>query len=193
MLGIFYDKFSKIKGGLFVVLMTLCLFGSLVSCHRDPIELRPIATLLLELYRGDDLGEVTSKGAVDDFFAKVTVEYETDTFEFNCFFTDAYNKGYYSIDPAQGDNLFGFYDSPFRIVVETEIEGVPVRGESDIIRIMDQEVATIGIELKAGYLRIGTRAPREEDIFGNYAFVGGEVYELGLEQNLREGGIICIS
>lgn len=206
--NVFNNKFSKMdlshgicgnscncksaKGKLTVFAMVLCLFLSFVSCHRDPIVLEPIATLNLQVF-WNDLGDgIKSKGAVDNFHATVYLVYENETFEFNCYFADRCNTGYYTNDPLLGEELYGISDSPFTIVIEAEIDGVKVRGESPEVVISDQEIVSVMIELKAGHLRVGTRSPRYEDIFGSYAFVGGEVYELGANQTLLECGIISI-
>lgn len=188
---VFCFKCGKIKNRLTVVAMSLCLVPFFVSCHRGPIEMHPTATLFLELYRGDELvGK--SRGAVDDFYAKVYLEYEDYMTEFNCFFSDINNTGKYILDPAQGDTPCCVGNTSFRVIVEAEIEGVPVRGESERIVVTAETVQTVRIELKAGFMRIGTRSPRAEDIFGKYVFVGGEAYELAEDQMLSETGVICI-
>lgn len=198
------DKYNKISmlwhkhlasasvGGVIVVATIICLFLPFVSCYHDPVEMGSVVALNIELLKGDDFGEIKSKGAVDDFYAKVILEYEKDTFEFECFFTDIYNTGSYTIDQTKGDCPYGVHNAPFKIVVETEIDGASVRGESEMIVVSEEAVITVRIELKAGFVRIGTRSPRFEDIAGRYAFVGGEIYELGTDQQLRESGVICI-
>lgn len=185
------NKVVSFRGLTMIVAISLCLFFSFTSCHREPIYIDPLATINLKVYL-EDSGEVKSKGAVESFFAKVYLAYEDDTSEFTCYFSDPYNTGYYSWDPMRSEKLIGVLGTPFRIIIEATVDGAEVRGESEIVNIAEQSTVTVSIELRAGYMRIGTRSPRTEDIFGRYVFVGGEVYELENGQPLLESGIICI-
>lgn len=139
-----------------LVVMTLVFFAA--SCHKESVELSPIANLDIELVRN---GEMMSKAAVSEFEAKVLVEYESDTVEYNCTFIRKSN-GNYIYDIRRSDAVYASREMPFSIYVEAIIGNEMLTGES--------ETMTIGIEDEAMLVS-----------FPLWSYHGGHLYvDLGL-------------
>ena len=163
---------------------------SLESCRRDAIDYGKTTSLQLKLTINEKPGVLATKGAIEDFSADVYVMYENTETKFVTFFADPYNEGVYTIDPFRGDQICASYGIPFHIRIEAEIGGLKLRGESEIIVVVDESVI-VNIEMYAGAFRIYTRAPRIVDIYGDIVHTGGAIYELQPEQTATYAGVIC--
>lgn len=191
--GIYKDRFRSsilVRTCVCVICGIVVLMLLLVSCQRDSLYMK--ATMLqIELKRGETEATVVSKGAADDFAAEVRIVYDNGETKYNCFFGDPYNTGTYTIDYNRGDIVYASTGVPFHIVVETDILGQKLHGESEVIVIDDDKAIVVSIELYAGEFRIYTRRPRKEDVSGTLALVGGAIYELQDEQIATYAGVIC--
>lgn len=186
-----FQRRSKLICRIFCMLCLFAMFVfSLESCRRDAIDYGKTTSLQLKLTINEKPGVLATKGAIEDFSADVYVMYENTETKFVTFFADPYNEGVYTIDPFRGDQICASYGIPFHIRIEAEIGGLKLRGESEIIVVVDESVI-VNIEMYAGAFRIYTRAPRIVDIYGDIVHTGGAIYELQPEQTATYAGVIC--
>ena len=175
-------RMKNICGILFVG-MILVLMAT--SCHKEVIELSPMAKIDIELERGD---KVMNKSAVTEFKASVKVEYEYDTVVYECMFLYDSETELYICDINRSDIVEVRRETPFCILVETVIDNNVLRGESETITI-GEEAVTINIVLHSengGYTfvdlglpsgtlwaecNLGAKKPEE---YGTY-FAWGEI------------------
>ena len=136
--------------------MVLSFFAT--SCHKEEVELDPVAKIDLELIHSNN---IINKAAVTEFEARVLVEYEYDTAEYKCTFIKKSN-GTYIYDITRSDIVYASREIPFRIYVDAIIGNERLTGES--------ETRTIGVEDGAIIVT-----------FTLWAYMGGHMYvDLGL-------------
>jgi len=177
------------KGILLLSAIILAMFF-MTGCHKDPLYLGNAGLLKLELKKGYT---TPNKGAVESFFATVTIVYEDESVVYNCKFSDLNNTGIYSNDPTEGDLLYVRKDVEFHIIIEAEIDGYFVTGESaPMMYSDDMGMANVQIVLRAGSTRIAIYTPKEDDIFGNYVVAYGEILEDASQRPIREAGIMAV-
>ncbi|MBO7134476.1 MAG: hypothetical protein J6W06_10025 [Bacteroidales bacterium] len=176
------------------ILLLSALFLAMVfmtSCHKDPLYLGNAGLVKLELKKGYT---TQNKGAVDAFYATVSVVYADESVVYNCKFYDPNNTGIYSNDPNEGDKLYVRKDVEFHILIETEIDGYFVSGESQqMVYSDDMEMLNVEIILRAGTTRIAIYMPNEDEIFGNYVVAYGEILEDASQMPIREAGIMAVA
>lgn len=144
------------KNILIIIVGILLVFFA--SCHKESIELAPTAKVGIELIIG---AGVHSKAAVTEFEAKVLVECEYDTLEYNCMFIRKSN-GTYIYDISRSDIVYASREIPFRINVEANIGDEKFSGESEFV--------TIGVD--DGAILVS---------FTLWTYIGGHLYvDLGL-------------
>ncbi len=142
--------------GILIVGMVLSFFAT--SCHKEEVELDPVAKIDLELIHSNN---IINKAAVTEFEARVLVEYEYDTAEYKCTFIKKSN-GTYIYDITRSDIVYASREIPFRIYVDAIIGNERLTGES--------ETRTIGVEDGAIIVT-----------FTLWAYMGGHMYvDLGL-------------
>ncbi len=177
---------------ILVIIAVLSLALAFISgCHKDPLDMGKVGFLRLEVKKGY---KTMNKGAVESFYATVTVSYQNDDeIVYNCLFTDPSNTGVYSNDLNEGDRLYVRKGEEFKLVIEADIDGYHVVGESaTIIYSDDMDMSTIQIVLRAGQTRIAIYSPKDEDIFGNYIVAYGEILENISQNPIREAGVMCV-
>lgn len=178
------------KGILILSALILTLF-IMSGCYKDPLYLGNAGLLRLELKKGYTTQD---KGAVESFFATVKVVYADGEVSYNCKFTDQNNTGLYSNDQSEGDKIYVRKDVEFRIVIETEIDGYFVSGESEPMMYSENvEILNVQIVLRSGTTRIAIYAPNADEIFGNYVVAYGEILENVGNRPIHEAGIMCVA
>lgn len=146
----------KYNIGILIVGMVLVFLAT--SCHKEEIELNPVAQIDLELVNGN---KMISKASVSEFEARVLVEYEYDTAEYECTFIKKSN-GTYIYDINRSDIVYASREIPFRVYVDAIIGNERLTGES--------EPRTIGVD--DGAIIVS---------FTLWAYMGGHMYvDLGL-------------
>jgi hypothetical protein len=180
------------KRNLFLVIIAFLSLAILSGCHKDPLDMGKVGFLRLELKKGYN---TINKGAVESFYATVTVVYsDNEEVAYNCLFADPNNTGVYSNDINEGDRLYVRKGEEFKLVIEADIDGYHVVGESaTIIYSDDMDMSTVQIVLRAGQTRIAIYAPKDDEIFGNYIVAYGEILENVSQMPIREAGIMCVS
>ena len=142
--------------GILIVGMFLTFLAT--SCHKEEIELNPLAQIDLELVNSN---KMISKASVAEFEARVLVEYEYDTAEYKCTFIKKSN-GTYIYDITRSDIVYASREIPFRIYVDAVIGNERLTGES--------ETRTISVD--DGAIIVS---------FNLWAYMGGHMYvDLGL-------------
>ena len=142
--------------GILIVGMFLAFLAT--SCHKEGIELNPLAQIDLELVNSN---KMISKASVAEFEARVLVEYEYDTAEYKCTFIKKSN-GTYIYDITRSDIVYASREIPFRIYVDAVIGNERLTGES--------ETRTISVD--DGAIIVS---------FNLWAYMGGHLYvDLGL-------------
>lgn len=178
------------KRYLFLVFVAFLAMTFIVGCHKDPLDMGKVGFLRIELKKGY---KTMNKGAVESFYATVTVAYSDEEVVYNCLFTDPSNTGVYSNDLSEGDRLYVRKGEEFKLIIEADIDGYHVVGESaTIIYSEDMDMSTIEIVLRAGQTRIAVYAPKDDEIFGNYIVAYGEILENISQMPIREAGIMCV-
>lgn len=178
------------KRYLFLVFVAFLAMTFIVGCHKDPLDMGKVGFLRIELKKGY---KTMNKGAVESFYATVTVAYSDEEVVYNCLFTDPSNTGVYSNDLSEGDRLYVRKEEEFKLIIEADIDGYHVVGESaTIIYSEDMDMSTIEIVLRAGQTRIAVYAPKDDEIFGNYIVAYGEILENISQMPIREAGIMCV-
>ncbi len=178
------------KRYLFLVFVAFLAMTFIVGCHKDPLDMGKVGFLRIELKKGY---KTMNKGAVESFYATVTVAYRDEEVVYNCLFTDPSNTGVYSNDLSEGDRLYVRKGEEFKLIIEADIDGYHVVGESaTIIYSEDMDMSTIEIVLRAGQTRIAVYAPKDDEIFGNYIVAYGEILENISQMPIREAGIMCV-
>ena len=179
------------KKSLFLVIIAFLSLAFLSGCHKDPLDMGKVGFLRLEVKKGY---KTMNKGAVESFYATVTVEYaNNEEIVYNCLFTDPSNTGVYSNDLNEGDRLYVRKGEEFRLIIEADIDGYHVVGESGtVIYSDDMDLTTVEIVLRAGQTRIAIYAPKDDEIFGNYVVAYGEILENVSQMPIREAGIMCV-
>ena len=178
------------KRYLFLVFVAFLAMTFIVGCHKDPLDMGKVGFLRIELKKGY---KTMNKGAVESFYATVTVAYSDEEVVYNCLFTDPSNTGVYSNDLSEGDRLYVRKGEEFKLIIEADIDGYHVVGESaTIIYSEDMDMSTIEIVLRAGQTRIAVYAPKDNEIFGNYIVAYGEILENISQMPIREAGIMCV-
>ena len=128
-------KQMKHFSGILFLGMILVFFAA--SCHKETIELSPIAKFDIVLTRGD---KSMNKSAVTEFSARVLVEYEYDTIEHKCMFVENASDGVYMYDAARSDVMSVRKETPFRVYVEAVIDNNLVYGESETLTAGNEAV-----------------------------------------------------
>ena len=173
-----------------IIFISIILMVVLVGCRKDPLDFGNVGFLRLELKKGYN---TQNKGAVESFYATVKVVYIDDEVVYNCLFSDPTDSGFYTNDAAEGDRIYVRKDVEFRIVIETELDGYLVSGESAPMMYSDgMEMLSVEIVLRAGTSRIAIYQPREDEIFGNYVVAYGEILENVGNRPIREAGIMLV-
>ena len=112
---------------------------------------------------------------------------------YNCLFSDPSNSGFYTNDASEGDRIYVRKDVEFRIIIEAEVDGYLVSGESAPMMYSDgMEMLSVEIVLRAGSSRIAIYQPREDEIFGNYVVAYGEILENVSDRPIREAGVMLV-
>ncbi|MBO7572661.1 MAG: hypothetical protein J6T48_11515 [Bacteroidales bacterium] len=179
------------KRSLILVLLAALSLVFVAGCHKDPLDMGKVGFLRLELRKGY---KTMNKGSVESFYAKVTVVYsDEDEIVYNCLFSDPGNTGIYSNDINEGDRLYVRKNVEFRLIIEADIDGYHVIGESGTMMFDDDvDLSSIEIVLRAGQTRIAIYAPKDDEIFGNYVVAYGEILENVSQMPIREAGIMCV-
>jgi len=178
------------KGILILSALILTLF-IMSGCYKDPLYLGNAGLLRLELKKGYT---TQNKGAVESFYATVKVVYSDGEVSYNCKFSDQNNTGLYSNDQSEGDRLYVRKDAEFRIIIEAEIDGYLVSGESEPMMYSENvEMLNVQIVLRAGATRIAIYTPNADEIFGNYVVAYGEILENVGNRPIHEAGIMCVA
>ncbi len=173
-----------------VLLISVILMVVLVGCRKDVLDYGNVGFLRLELKKGYS---TQNKGAVESFYAIVKIVYDDEEVTYNCLFSDPSNSGFYSNDASEGDKIYVRKDVEFRVVIEAEVDGYLVSGESATMIYSDNmEVLSVEIVLSAGSTRIGIYQPREDEIFGNYVVAYGEILENIGTSPIREAGVMLV-
>lgn len=142
--------------GILIVGTVIAFFAT--SCHKEEIELNPVAQIDLELVNSN---KIISKASVAEFEARVLVEYEYDTTEYQCTFIKKSN-GTYIYDITRSDIVYASREIPFRIYVDANIGNERLTGESE----------TRSISVDDGAIIV---------TFTLWAYMGGHLYvDLGL-------------
>lgn len=131
---------KNFSGILFVGIVLLFLAA---SCHKEAIELSPLAKLDLVVVRGD---KTMNKSLMTEFEARVLVEYEYDTIERKCVFVYSADDDMYMYDVTRSDVVEVRRETPFSVLVEAVIDNDVLRGESETLTIGDDPL-TISIVL----------------------------------------------
>lgn len=179
------------KRNLFLVIIAILSLAFINGCHKDPLDMGKVGFLRLEVRKGY---KTINKGAVESFYATVTVAYaNNEEIVYNCLFTDPSNTGVYSNDLNEGDRLYVRKGEEFRLIIEADIDGYHVVGESGtVVYSDDMDLTTVEIVLRAGQTRIAIYAPKDDEIFGNYVVAYGEILENISQDPIREAGIMCV-
>ena len=179
------------KRNLFLVIVAVLSLAFIAGCHKDPLDMGKVGFLRLEVKKGY---KTMNKGAVESFYATVTVVYsEEEEIVYNCLFSDPNNTGVYSNDLNEGDRLFVRKNVEFQLIIEADIDGYHVVGESGTIMFSDDmDLSAIEIVLRAGQTRIAIYAPKDDEIFGNYVVAYGEILENVSRNPIREAGIMLV-
>lgn len=179
------------KRNLFLVIIAILSLAFINGCHKDPLDMGKVGFLRLEVRKGY---KTINKGAVESFYATVTVAYaNNEEIVYNCLFTDPSNTGVYSNDLNEGDRLYVRKGEEFRLIIEADIDGYHVVGESGtVVYSDDMDLTTVEIVLRAGQTRIAIYAPKDDEIFGNYVVAYGEILENISQNPIREAGIMCV-
>ncbi len=177
------------KSILFISAILIAMFV-FVGCHKDVLDLGNVGFLRLELKKGFN---TQNKGAVESFYALVKLEYGDDEVIYRCLFSDPNDSGFYTNDAAEGDRIYVRKDVEFRVVIEAEIEGLLVSGESAPMMYSEgMDMLSVEIVLRAGSTRIAIYQPREDEIFGNYVVAYGEILENVGVRPIREAGVMLV-
>ena len=179
------------KRNLFLVIIAILSLAFVNGCHKDPLDMGKVGFLRLEVRKGY---KTINKGAVESFYATVTVAYaNNEEIVYNCLFTDPSNTGIYSNDLNEGDRLYVRKGEEFRLIIEADIDGYHVVGESGtVVYSDDMDLTTVEIVLRAGQTRIAIYSPNDDEIFGNYVVAYGEILENISQMPIREAGIMCV-
>ncbi len=179
------------KRNLFLVIIAILSLAFINGCHKDPLDMGKVGFLRLEVRKGY---KIINKGAVESFYATVTVAYaNNEEIVYNCLFTDPSNTGVYSNDLNEGDRLYVRKGEEFRLIIEADIDGYHVVGESGtVVYSDDMDLTTVEIVLRAGQTRIAIYTPKDDEIFGNYVVAYGEILENISQNPIREAGIMCV-
>ena len=172
------------------LLISVILMVVLVGCRKDTLDYGNVGFLRLELKKGYS---TQNKGAVESFFGTVKVVYGDEEIVYNCLFSDPSNSGFYTNDASEGDRIYVRKDVEFRIIIEAEVDGYLVSGESAPMMYSDgMDMLSVEIVLRAGSSRIAIYQPREDEIFGNYVVAYGEILENVGTRPIRETGIMLV-
>ncbi len=159
-------RFSKVH---YILLLAIALILSLTSCHKEPIELYPLASLNIELTKKSGAENITSKISVQEIEAVVSLAYEDDTVGYNCHFvaTDS-DSDFYMYDYAHSDIVYAALHKPFKIIVDARFfyddyydyyydydeysyyfynDYYYLHGESDTLYVIEDEPIKVSIEL----------------------------------------------
>ena len=178
------------KRSLFLIIVFVLSLAFINGCHKDPLDLGNVGFLRLELKKGY---KTQNKGAVDSFYATVKVVYGEEEVVYNCLFSDPNDSGFYTNDISDGDIIYVRKDMEFRIIIEAEIDGFIVTGESaPMMYSDDMDMLSVEIVLRAGSSRIAIYKPREDEIFGNYVVAYGEILENVGTMPIREAGVMLV-
>lgn len=179
----------------YISTILISLIISLCGCREEIIEMTPMGSLKIELIKDYKYQKHNIRGCFDAFYATVIVDYgNNDTEEFNCHFVDVEDKGTYTTDLSEGDKITVKKDMEFSIIINAEIDGYYVSGQSKPLIFSEEGLnAAIRIILKANQARVATYTPKEEDIYGTCVVAYGEIVETIEDSPLRSAGIACIS
>lgn len=179
------------KRSLFLIIVFVLSLAFINGCHKDPLDLGNVGFLRLELKKGYN---TQNKGAVDSFYATVKIVYGEEEVAYNCQFSDPNDSGFYTNDiSSDGDIIYVRKDMEFRVIIEAEIDGFLVTGESATMMYSDDmEMLSVEIVLRAGSSRIAIYKPREDEIFGNYVVAYGEILENVGTMPIREAGVMLV-
>ena len=177
------------KNVLLISAIFMALF-ILTGCHKDVIDLGNVGLLQIDLKKSYT---TATRGAVEPFYAKVIVAYNEEEIVYNCLFSDPTHRGYYSNDASEGDRIYVRKDVEFRIIIEAEIDGYLVSGESEPMMYSDDmDILSVEIILRAGSTRVAVYVPNDDEIFGNYVVAYGEILENVGSRPIHEAGIMLV-
>ncbi len=173
-----------------VLFISVILMVALVGCRKDVLDLGNAGFLRLELKKGYN---TQNKGAVESFDATVKIIYGDEEIVYNCLFSDPNESGFYTNDVSVGDKIYVRKDVEFRVVIEAEVDGYYVFGESAVMIYTDgMDMLSVEIVLRAGSSRIYIYQPREDEIYGNYIVAYGEILENAATRPIREVGMMLV-
>ena len=146
--------FSKVHYTFFIGIVLMLL---MVSCQKEPLEIKPLATLNIELQKKSSFDGIASKIAVADFEAAVLVAYEDDTVGYNCRFVASDSiLDLYMYDYVRSDAVYATLGKPFRLLVDVTIGDMAFHGESEILVLYGEPlVVSLGLESTFGYVDLG--------------------------------------
>ncbi len=175
-------KYTKISSATLAFVALMMIFS---SCHKETIQVNPLATFNIELTKKYSDEGIVNKSLVTEFDASVSIAYEDDTVVYDSKFIAVDSVAdYYIYDYSRSDILYASKGKPFRVIVDAIIGGVTFHGESEIYVLEDEPVTTsinmvssfnyvdLGLPsgLKWAKCNLGATSPEE---YGSY-FAWGE-------------------
>jgi len=147
-------KYTKICSATlaFVALMMI-----LSSCHKETIQINPLATFNIELTKTYSDKGIVTKILVTEFDASISVAYEDDTVVYDSKFIAVDSAAdHYMYDYSRSDILYAAKGKPFRVIVDAIIGGVAFHGESEIYVLEDKPITTsINMVSSFNYVDLG--------------------------------------